>query len=654
MKVNMDNFKKNLVLMSAMSMMSNIMGPMAVRANQIEVSGTGTAVIASINNGTAELEKRAKSGKDKVASDLWNSMPRNSLSQKKQLIEAYNQRIIVQQQQDEKAQDIAREAGITLPDIGQGQALTALGMAMKIKTFETAGYAPPAASATTIAVAGHGNVYINAAYDELQRRTTTGDQLAKAVFDVYEPLMKQNIHLAEGAIKEYNRNHVLLTGGGGVGVHAPAGGGSGPLAADERTRLQDQIAALQARIRALEAQLRAAGGGGGPAAPTIQAIYDELKQYLENPTLTPVYRGGAQNLQDLLHNLVSEDNSDNAIDGFMKVIKDVITNTADRARQDRLAKAFTDLNQDGALRNYNYSLMKKQVRDTENNSIYPIGNALVSALSPQPDAAYLKTHPLLMLYYTDKSRGQGTIWQDENIEVYNNLAKSAPLEEVKAAYKIITKDWRKTYNPEDRTGSRIQSFLTTCYQRIVHNTPATPNSYTTVYISDFIDKKMRTDLKIDFSQLENDNIRNLKADYDRIMPHIATLQTEKPLMKALTYDLAAWERRDFSRPDYEKFIEYFKYLSTDELKSMLYHISHIHLPTQSASQHNTYFYTALNDEVLNRAPGFAPLNMTGVTKNLMENVINLPIAPLAPPRAPAKASGAGAPPPHPPPPPPAR
>lgn len=390
-------------------------------------------------------------------------------------------------------------------------------------------------------------------------------------------------------------------------------------------------------------------GGGAAAAPIIQTIYDNLKRYLEDPTHTPVYRGGAQNIKEYLDELVNEDGGDNAIEGFMKVIKEVITNTADSVRRDKLVKAFTDLNEDGLLKNYNNNLIKKQVRDTENNVIYPGGTALINTLSLQPEVASLKTHPLLMLYYTDKSKAAGQIWQDQNITIYSNLAKSAPLEEVKAAYRIVTKDWKKNYNPEDRTGSKIQLFLTTCYERIVHNTTAAPNSYTAGYISDFIDKKLRTDLKIDFSQLENDNITNLKAVYDPIMLNIATLQTEKPLMKALTYDLTAWEKRAFARSDYDEFLNYLGYLSTNELKSMLYHISNIHLATQAPSPDNTFFYNALNEEVLKRGPGFAETVMSPIIKSRMATIINLPIAPLAPPGAPAKASGAPPPPPPPPP-----
>ena len=664
MKIKMFNFKMNLILMSTIG----IIGPMAVTAMEIQVSGQGNAAVASLNNGIAELERRAKAD-DSLALELLKSMPKNNAKQKNDLINAYNQRFTVQKEQNKKAKKIAADAGIALPNVGKRQALTALGMAMEVQQISTVGYVPPPSSVAAIVIGGHGDVYIRAAHHELQTRVNAGDPLAKVVFDVYGTLMQRNFQFAQSAINEYNRSYLLLTaggviapllpGGGGVlhgrgggappVVVAPPPGGGGGLANIERAAFLAQIAALQARIAALEAQLRAGGAGGGAAAaPTIQTIYDNFKRYLENNTHVPSYRGGMHNIKEFLDELLHEDSSDRAIDGFMDVIKNVILNTPGIVRQNAISNAFSDLNQDQALNGYNLNLIKRQVKSTEDSLIYPDGNLIISTLPSQPDDAYLKTHPLLMLQYTDRAKA-ATVWQNENMETYKNLAKSAPLNEVKGAYTVLTKDWKIRYNPEDRSGSKIQSFLQICYDRIVNNTPSIANAYTPAYIEQFITKRLQKDLKTDFFQLEKTNIGSFQEDYDRVRANIGMLQPLKPLLKAITYDLATWNQRGLSRSDYDNFIAFFEYLSTGELKAILYHLSNIHLATQSPSPENTYFYNALNEAVSSRPTGFIHTTMNAPAKIQMTRLINPPVVGGVAPRLAALGVPGGPPPPPPPP-----
>ena len=146
----------------------------------------------------------------------------------------------------------------------------------------------------------------------------------------------------------------------------------------------------------------------------------------------------------------------------------------------------------------------------EDANIAPVADPIIANLTKKdPDNAYLLEHPLQMLIFTSKDK-TGPVWQGYALEFYTKLMPYASLDDIKVAYRVITKVWKKKYNPENTKPDKIDIFLQQLYEKIESPSYRPSNIPATVRdtILPFIEDRLKKDQRVDYVRLENDIISN--------------------------------------------------------------------------------------------------------------------------------------------------
>ena len=486
---------------------------------------------------------------------------------------------------------VASASRVTIsPDLNREHVAPVLTATLKIQNLANdAGYTHP--STDPINVAGIGKFYAKNLLTELEKRARRNDQIAAVVFEHWVNLVGENPTFASGALRAYNEGLDKLKEKKSSSFSSSTGG----VSSDDKKAYEGEIVNLKNQIKELKAQL-ALGGATPASVSAITKICQDLSTYLmTNPK--PVYRGGSVNIKNFLDELLDEGNSDKMIDQFLDVIKTAMVDTksVDVNRCQLITNAFQELNADSALKEYNKNFFERQLKDMEDANIAPVADPIIANLTKKdPDNAYLLEHPLQMLIFTSKDK-TGPVWQGYALEFYTKLMPYASLDDIKVAYRVITKIWKKKYNPENTKPDKIDIFLQQLYDRI--ESPSYKPSNIPANVRDtilpFIDDRLKKDQRVDYVRLENDIISRYRSEYNFVMNKLVALKDTKPLFVLMERPFDGWEKQPFSRADYDKFVDFFKYFTIDELQALLYHIANIKLVTLSGSPDNTYFFNSL-------------------------------------------------------------
>jgi hypothetical protein len=351
----------------------------------------------------------------------------------------------------------------------------------------------------------------------------------------------------------------------------------------ENTDLKNEISALKNELEAAKLN----PGGSGKVSAELQRIYAELEDFLKTDPLLQYKK-----IKELLESLLAENDSDAAITKFLSIFNKY---QAEDNRGEKITNLYIKINEEGVLKDYFLNVMRMELREAQ-RIIHSEGDKILEKLPPQPDVAFLVQNPLLMICYTDKDKAKG-FWITNNLKTYNQFILSTKPEYLKAVYTFLTKKWKLRHPLDVVTTTPMEAFLISIYEQIESHKSPTSLKMSNREVSRFIEDRLKTDLPVDFAQLEQDNLK-FEKEFNNL--NIQRITKQNPFLKILEVgEFEQWSNLGFERADYDKMVSFLPYCTLNELKAILYHLSKLGLTTKG-DQKEQFFYKAVAEQVKTR------------------------------------------------------
>lgn len=456
----------------------------------------------------------------------------------------------------------------------------------------------------------------NLSYKLLKNKADRGNDLAKKIMNDFKLDEATDPDVAKKAIAAYTAasqaEFVKQRGGGSAEVGSAKAEASAELTTTPTKSGGDacekEVHKYKQEINALKAELETAKlavANGGKIGAEEQKIYDELENFLKNDS-TLLYK----KVKELLESLLKENESEIAITKFLTIVNKY---QGSDARGEKVNTIYIKLNEEGSLKEYLKAVMRKELQ-VEQREIYAEGDKTLTVLPPQPDLKLLLQNPLLMVCYTDKDKVKG-FWLTTNLKTYNQFIISTKPEHLKAVYTYLTKKWKLRHPLDVVNTTPMDDFVISIYEQIKSKKKPAPLKLSVQQVEEFIKERIKTDLPIDYTKMEQENLRYEK-EFKAI--NIQEAIKKNPFLKILEVkDSDQWKVLDFERSAYDKMVDFLSYSTLSELKAILYHLSKMEFSSKG-DLNEQYFYKAVNEQVNAKDKQ----GQTNASKNITSSVVS--------------------------------